>query len=193
MVEGETSFVYLDVDGVLNNTSPASAGRSRQSLEPELLANLKHALETAGGGAEIVVSSSWRRVPKMVEILCQLLEAAGCPIPVGMTESIPLPRQRRSVMGRAAAAAGVSSSRSATDRMAAEIDAQLEAQARQRVEEIRQHVKQHRPARWCAVDDLDLGKAGLADANFVRTDERIGLTKDLATEVGRRLRQEKPT
>ena len=73
------------------------------------------------------------------------------------------------------------------DRMAAEIDAELEAHARQRVEEIRRHVKEHRPARWCAVDDLDLGKAGLADANFVRTDEQIGLTKDLATQVGRRL------
>ena len=62
--------------------------RSRQALEPELLANLRHALETAGGGAEIVLSSSWRRVPKMVEILCQQLEAAGCPVPVGVTESI---------------------------------------------------------------------------------------------------------
>ena len=154
--QGEV-LLFLDVDGVLNNTSDPTV--SRQALDEGALWQLKALLE-AVPDAKIILSSAWRLVAKMTRLLSQQLESFGIPSPVGATSVVGSSRVR---LGETA-----------------NLDKQIRMLAEQRANEILLAVKERRPRAWCAVDDLDLSPF-IKDATFVRTDEKIGLD-----EAGRR-------
>ena len=146
-------LVFLDVDGVLNNSSDPTV--SRQALDAGALAELKGLMD-AVPGARIILSSAWRLVAKMTRLLAQQLEAAGIEAPVGATSVVAAARSRP----------GEPSS----------LDRQLARLADQRAAEILQAVRERRPRAWLAVDDLDLSHR-LHERHFVRTDEAAGLTE----------------
>ena len=69
-------ILFLDVDGVLNRTGyrPAESLGLRSWIEPELAARLADVLEATG--AEVVLSSDWRR-GRELDHLRDELNAAG--------------------------------------------------------------------------------------------------------------------
>lgn len=128
----EQVLIYLDVDGVLNTTEQRAA---RQHLDNELIASLRCILEAVPESA-IVVSSSWRLGPPLMEALEARLAAEGVKAPVGVTGQATLPQKDLEDRG--------------------DIDAELARLAAQRALEIQASVAARQPLAWIAIDDLDL-------------------------------------
>ncbi len=72
-------IVFLDIDGVLNNTEWDRTTSDDRSFDPISLLALSQILSKSG--ADVIISSSWR---KSVEdsFLAALIESQGCPINV---------------------------------------------------------------------------------------------------------------
>lgn len=163
---GNEVLVYLDVDGVLNT----HAGRaSKQHLESELLSNLRRIMDSVPGAA-ILLSSSWRHEPQLVEALEAKLAESGIAPPVGKTGDVPLPRAPPQGWSR-------------NERG---VEAHLRRLAIQRSTEILKSTSARRPLAWVAIDDLDLfqtspdGKSrALAAEHFIHTVDSSGLTEEL--------------
>lgn len=134
---GEEALIYLDVDGVLNTTCQRAA---RQHLDNELIANLRHILDAVPEAA-IVVSSSWRLGPPLMEALESRLAAEGIDSRaiVAVTGQVPLNERDHTTRGDGNS-----------------IDAELARLAVQRAAEIQASVSVRRPQAWIAIDDLDL-------------------------------------
>lgn len=84
----ETSMqkiLFLDVDGVLNNLAELKA-QGRNAIGEEQLDLLKKIIERTN--CEIVVSSSWRQLPKALKVLEAKLESRGLKIK-GQTPQLP--------------------------------------------------------------------------------------------------------
>lgn len=128
-------LVYLDIDGVLNTTAQRAA---RQHLADDLIASLRSIL-AAVPEAGIVLSSSWRLQPPLMEALEARLAAEGVPAPIGVTGEAPLPERDPAARGECNI-----------------IDAELTRLAAQRSAEINASVSARRPPAWIAIDDLDL-------------------------------------
>ena len=202
-------LVYLDVDGVLNTSNSTE---SRQKLDDQLLANLRHVLDSVPG-AQLVLSSTWRLLEPFRALLDKQLVAAGIAVPIAQTghRRLTIPRQ----MGP---------ERGAQEKAAAEQWASL-----QRVLEIRASVLELAPSAWIAIDDLPMtvpnpaattaagpykrlrplddsavrpiAGAGasaldeatcpmLDDRHFVKTEEESGLTAACAAAAIQRLMQQ---
>lgn len=166
--------MYLDVDGVLNTLASRS---SKQHLDSELLSNLRRIIDSVPGTA-IVLSSSWRHQPALVEALESKFSAFGIAPPIDKTGDVPLPRPPPQGLSR-------------SDRM---IDAHLRRLANQRSTEVIKSVATRRPRAWIAIDDLDLlqpppdgsGMQALTPEHFIHTVDTGGLTAeraDLATDL----------
>ena len=141
--------LFLDVDGVLNTTTNSTEGEG--DLSAPLLAALAGLVAAAGPRLRLVLSSTWRRHPRMVERLRAALQAHGVgparwwrgaalatpqlPAPaVQLRPGLPITRQ---------------------------LDAQLGAQAAARCREIASwlHANHLAVRAWAALDDLPLGAA----------------------------------
>ena len=59
-------IIFLDVDGVLNR-----CGASSQGLEEDKLLLLKQIIHATG--AKVVISSTWRKIPRQLHRLCSTL------------------------------------------------------------------------------------------------------------------------
>jgi hypothetical protein len=140
--------LFLDVDGVLNTTTSSTEGEG--DLSAPLLAALARLVAAGGPRLRMVLSSAWRRHPRMVERLRAALLAHG----VGparwwrgalATPQLPAPAVRLRP--------GLPITR--------QLDAQLSAQAAARCREIASWLRANRLAvrAWAALDDLPLGAA----------------------------------
>lgn len=69
---GSIRIIFLDVDGVLNSTTPSFTG---PTLDPICLERLAGLIEQTG--AKIVLSTSWRLLPKLMTELGDLLADGG--------------------------------------------------------------------------------------------------------------------
>lgn len=134
---GGEVLVYLDIDGVLNTTEGRKA---REHLSDELIACLRQVIESVPTAA-IVLSSSWRLQPALMEALQARFTAEGVPPPVGVTGQVPLVDRDPSTRGECNARG---------------IEAELARLAAQRGAEINAHVLARQPQAWIAIDDLDL-------------------------------------
>lgn len=75
--------IFLDVDGVLNSVKDRYSHVLENDIHLQLLSDLVHA-----SGAKIVLSSSWRKIPSLLEILKYRLGQYGIEI-YSSTRSIP--------------------------------------------------------------------------------------------------------
>lgn len=125
-------LVYVDVDGVLNTTEGRAA---REHLNNSLIASLRRVMDAVPDAA-IVVSSSWRNGPPLMEALEARLTAEGIAAPVAVTGQVPLPEKDPNIRG--------------------DLEAELARLAAQRAAEIQASVLARRPRAWIAIDDLDL-------------------------------------
>lgn len=132
---GADIIVYLDVDGVLNTTSQRAA---RQHLDNELISNLRGILDAVPGSA-IVLSSSWRLQPPLMEALEARFAAEGVAAPIGVTAELPLPDRDPATRGDGP-----------------NIEAELARLATQRCAEIHASAIARNVRAWIAIDDLDL-------------------------------------
>lgn len=71
--------IFLDIDGVI-------CCNNRGHLEPEKLERLRSVVQQTG--AKIVLSTDWRRVPKLKTILIQTLQSYGMDV-IGSTKMYP--------------------------------------------------------------------------------------------------------
>ncbi|KAJ0401545.1 hypothetical protein P43SY_007259 [Pythium insidiosum] len=145
--------LFLDVDGVLNvqTTAAKQPQEPFSRLHESLVARLAAVIRRTQ--ARVVLSSSWRYDPQRQARLRRLWRRERLPPIDAETPSLPI---------------GPADSSGA------------DVYAAQRVAEISAWLDAEQPARWAAVDDLDLAAAAHSDvaARFIRTHPRRGLQQD---------------
>eukprot|EP00930_Biecheleria_cincta_P060588 TRINITY_DN46229_c0_g1_i1.p1 TRINITY_DN46229_c0_g1~~TRINITY_DN46229_c0_g1_i1.p1 ORF type:complete len:202 (+),score=38.66 TRINITY_DN46229_c0_g1_i1:61-666(+) len=150
-------LIFQDVDGVLNTYVPSTS-----DLDGQLLKNLKQVLDQTG--ADLVISSQWRKHPNHLQRLRQALQGAGISADriVGQTSSLC----------------------SATECRAREIADFLHAHPSLTKDGL----------AWAAVDDVDLESQDptFMHGHFVKTDPLQGLTRDRAEVLSATLQSQRP-
>jgi len=172
-VDAPLQYIFLDVDGVLNNVTTRGAAYGLREYEetlalagaPELLDNLAHIV--AKTGAKIVLSSTWR-LGGMHEPVAERLATRHLSI-VGRTPELTLSEVDEIDDD------GDETFLPAVER-AIEISRWLKAEGGQHL-------------GYVAIDDMDLtqGAPGLAASRFVKTSDREGLTAEKAQEAVEKL------
>ncbi|CAE7197669.1 unnamed protein product [Symbiodinium microadriaticum] len=154
---GRHPLLFQDVDGVLNAYIAGTP-----ELDPRLLQNLKQTL--AHTGADLVLSTQWRKYAQHRQHLTEALEKSG----------IPADR----IVGETPSLCGGPYCR------AQEIRAFLDSHA-ELLDEGR---------RWAAVDDVDIAEQDpdLMRGHFVKTDPLRGLTAERAEALAAALRGPAP-
>jgi hypothetical protein len=84
-------FIFLDIDGVLNNLATLRATRDGFGLDPKCLLLLKDIVDKTG--AKIVLSSTWRCFEKGRVALRRALRINGIPDIIGCTEDLRTDRK----------------------------------------------------------------------------------------------------
>eukprot|EP00040_Diaphanoeca_grandis_P043919 m.269495 g.269495 ORF g.269495 m.269495 type:complete len:241 (+) comp84593_c0_seq1:386-1108(+) len=197
-------IVFLDVDGVLNsgitrairvspqerffNNFKVMCGVSRRQTSrlshtphPDLVANLKHIITQTN--AKIVLSSTWRLIPETLEELRDVLKRHGLEA-IGSTQDLEGAmkgdRVDEIMLWNANYTHSIIHSDSPTT------SSPLLTTPAQTICDIAAHLA------WVAIDDLDLClmNTKMNAANFVHTDDHVGLTKEKAEEAITKLLQQ---
>ncbi len=156
-------IIFLDIDGVLNRCGNLN-GTGRM-FEPECTWALKWVIEKTN--AAIVLSSSWRYYVLDTDEFPSSMTLSGFEFLLRTHGLCPF--------GVHPVVVGTT----AKDLPDNRLDGRL-----MRCEQIQEWIDRHKPERYVAIDDADLG---MEFCEFVKTDGSVGLTIDNAIEVVRLL------